>query len=139
MLAELPADAAEDLRDTRLGDAEHLADLGARELLDVDEGEDLPLALVESLDRGAHMLRALAREERPLRVVRARRGLDEVADLARDGIARGAHRRVPRDPRRAPEILARHAQLGGIDAEDGRDLVVGRRGAVLRVQGLLGL
>src|SRR5262245_41388291 len=49
--AELRADAREDLGDARLAYSELAADLGSRKLIDVEENEDLLLALGEAGDR----------------------------------------------------------------------------------------
>jgi hypothetical protein len=137
VLAKLLAGAREDLRDAGLADAEACADLGALQLLDVDEPENRLLALGKVADRLAHDGGALARERGALGLVLAHRRLDRVADLE-VGIVPGASRRVQRAQLRPVELLVVGAQLVEGDLELLGQLLVVREAACLDVEVVAG-
>ena len=121
------------LRDARLGDAEHLADLAQRQLLVVVERDDELLALGQAGDRLAERLPHLGLRERSLRL-RALRVLDRVDQG--DLVAAGRHgpELVERRDRRARDLGQAVVELLLGDAALRRDLLVGRRAVQLLLE-----
>ncbi len=98
------------LRDARLGDAEHLADLAQGEVLVVVEGDDELLALGQRGDRLGEAVLDLAAGQRLLRVVGARVGdRVEQRDLSRRRSPRRSRARRARRPRSWRSPAARSA------------------------------
>ena len=120
------------LRDTRLGDAEHFADLAQGQLLVVVERDDELLALGEPRDRLADQLLEL----RLLVAARVRsvRVLDRVDE--RDRVPARGHRPqlVERGDRRPGDLAKALVELVLGETELPGDLLVGRRADEPRLQ-----
>src|SRR5690606_37493873 len=123
--AELALQLAVDLADAALGDAEDLADLAQREVLDVEQHRDLPLAPRQRLEGGAEALlrrRLLGAE---LRVEALVRGGDRVDALDRRLVV-GERDRVERGHVRAGDVGLPLAQLLDADADGVGELLLAR-------------
>src|SRR4051794_192164 len=118
-----------DLADAALGDAEDLADLGERHVLDVEQDGDLALAAREAGEGGAEQVLGLALRGGVERVLAGIVAGDGVDALDR-GLIVGQHRGVQRCDVRAGDLVAAAAQLVDRDAEGVGQLVAGRAAAM---------
>src|SRR5581483_8485006 len=122
------------LRDARLGDAEHLADLAEGQLLVVVERDDELLALREARDRVGDRLAHLGVRERALRVGRVG-VLDRVDQGDLIALARDGPQLVERCDRGARDVGEAVLELLDRDPDLLRDLLVVRRTPGLRLEG----
>src|SRR4051794_31921437 len=121
------------LRDPRLGHAEHLADLAERQLLVVVERDYELLALGQARDRIRERLAHPRLVERLLRT-RAGRVLDRVEQRDLVTLARDRPELVERGDRGTRDVGQRLLELVDGDPDLGRDLLVGGRRAELRLE-----
>jgi hypothetical protein len=85
-VAQRPPDTGQKPGDLGFADAKNSADLGALQVVDVQQHQDLLLALGERGDRRLEHRRPLAGQRSQLGVELTRRGLQGVADLDRHGL-----------------------------------------------------